>query len=45
MIEAFKKEINKSLKEIQVNTFKQREVFKDETNKSLYIFRYTGKYN
>jgi hypothetical protein len=35
MIEAFKKEIDKSLKEIQVNTFKQREVFKDETNKSL----------
>ena len=45
MIEAFKKEIDKSLKEIQANTFKQIEVFKDETNKSLYIFRYTGKYN
>ena len=35
MIEAFKKEIDKSLKEIQANTFKQIEVFKDETNKSL----------
>ena len=35
MIEAFKEEINKSLKEIQGNTIKQVEVFKKETNKSL----------
>ena len=31
MIEAFKEELNKSLKEIQENTIKQIEVFKEET--------------
>ena len=35
MIEAFKEQMNKSLKEIQENTIKQVEVFKEETNKSL----------
>ena len=34
MIEAFKEDINNSLKEIQENTVKQIDVFKEETNKS-----------
>ena len=33
MIEAFKEEINKSLKEIQENTVKQVEAFKEKMNK------------
>ena len=35
LIEDFKKDINNSLKEIQENTSKQVEVFKEETQKSL----------
>ena len=35
MIEAFKEETNKSLKEIQEKTGKQEEALKEETNKSL----------
>jgi hypothetical protein len=35
MIEDFKKDINNSLKEIQVNTGKQVEALKEETQKSL----------
>jgi len=35
MIETFKEEINKSIKEIQENKIKQVDVFKEETNKSL----------
>jgi hypothetical protein len=35
MIEDFKKDINKSLKEIQENTGKQLEALKEETQKSL----------
>lgn len=35
MTEAFKEQMNKSLKEIQENTIKQVEVFKVETNESL----------
>ena len=35
MIEVFKKEMNKSLKETEENTIKQVEVFKEETNISL----------
>jgi hypothetical protein len=33
MIEAFKKDMNKSLKEIQENSFKQVEVLKYKANK------------
>jgi hypothetical protein len=32
MIEAFKNEMNKSLKEIEENTIKQVSIFKEETN-------------
>jgi hypothetical protein len=35
IIEAFKEDINNSLKEIQENTGKQLEALKEETNKSL----------
>jgi hypothetical protein len=35
MIEEFKMDINKSLKEIQENTGKQVEALKEETNKPL----------
>jgi hypothetical protein len=35
MIEAFKEERNKYLKETQENTIKEVEVFKEETNKCL----------
>jgi hypothetical protein len=35
LVEDFKKDINNSLKEIQVNTAKQVEVLKEETQKSL----------
>jgi hypothetical protein len=35
LIEDFKEDINNSLKEIQVNTRKQVEVLKEETQKSL----------
>jgi hypothetical protein len=35
MIETFKEDIYKSLKEIQENTIKQIEVFKEETSKYL----------
>jgi hypothetical protein len=35
MIEAFKENIDNSLKEIQENTGKQVDAFKEETNKSL----------
>jgi hypothetical protein len=35
MIEDFKKDINKSLKEIQENTCRQVKVLKEETQKSL----------
>jgi hypothetical protein len=43
MIEDFKKEINKPLKEIQENTGKQIEALKKETQKIL--LRITGKNN
>lgn len=33
MIEAFKEDMKKSLKEIQENAFKQEEALKDEPNK------------
>jgi predicted phage gp36 major capsid-like protein len=33
MTEAFKEEMNKSLKDIQETTFKQVEAFKDKSNK------------
>ena len=39
MIEAFKEEMNKSLKETQENKTKQVEVFKEETNNSLKTYR------
>jgi hypothetical protein len=35
LVEDFKKGVNNSLKEIQENTAKQIEVFKDKTQKSL----------
>ena len=35
IIEAFKQEMNKSLKEIQEITIKQIEIFNNQTNKSL----------
>jgi hypothetical protein len=41
MIEDFKKEINKTLKEIQKNTGKHLEVLKEETQKSLKSYRKT----
>ena len=37
MIEAFKEDINNSLKEIQENTGKQVEALKEERNKSLNL--------
>jgi hypothetical protein len=37
--EAFKKDINNYLKEIQENTGKEVEVLKEETNKSLNKYR------
>jgi hypothetical protein len=43
MIEDFKKDINKSLKEIQENTGKQVEALKEETQKSLKELQ--GKHN
>jgi hypothetical protein len=42
MLEAFKEETNKSLKEIQENTIKQIEVFKE---KEISPLEYTGKYS
>ena len=35
LVEDFKKQINKSLKELQENTAKQLEVFKEEKQESL----------
>jgi hypothetical protein len=39
MIEAFKEDINNSLKEIQENIGKQVEFLKEETNKFLSLFK------
>jgi hypothetical protein len=39
MIEAVKEEMNTSLKEIQENTIKQVEVFKEEKTNPLKIYR------
>lgn len=39
MIEAFKEEVNKLLKEIQKNTFKRVEALKEEANKYKEIYR------
>lgn len=43
MIEAFKDDLNKSLKKIQDNTFKQVETLKDKANKYKKIQKYIFK--
>lgn len=43
MIEAFKEEVNKLLKEIQKNTFKRVEALKEEANKYKEIQENTIK--